>query len=59
MAKHAERETLGRWKEDDENVVSRRRWESFKEAGVGCMECAKQSSKMMTRCPLDSATWRL
>lgn len=59
MAKHGERETLGRWKEDDENVVSGRQWESFKEAGVGCMECAEQSSKMKTQCPLDAATWRL
>lgn len=33
---------------------------SVKEEGIGCMECAERSAKMMTRkCPLDLATWRL
>lgn len=57
IGKHIERDTLGRWEEDEENLGSQ--WESFKEGGVGCMERGKKSSEMMTgKCPLSLATWR-
>lgn len=58
MAKHIERDALGRWEEDEENQGSQ--WESFKEGGVGCMGRAERPGEMMTgKRPLSLATRRL